>query len=72
MQKKQAKGLFINSSYRRPGILKTLRRGFRHSHEQAEGASRPPATPPEAASDPQAEEARLVESGGQARGAASR
>lgn len=36
MQKKRAKGLFINSSYRRTGLLKTLLRGFQHCQDQEE------------------------------------
>jgi hypothetical protein len=33
MQKKHTRGLFINSSYRRNGLLKTLLHGFQHGWE---------------------------------------
>ncbi|RJP34882.1 MAG: hypothetical protein C4536_01725 [Actinobacteria bacterium] len=41
MQKKPAQGLFINSSYRRAGLLKTLLHGFRHGRVQEEPRDRP-------------------------------
>ena len=54
MQKKHAKGLFINSSYRRTGLLKTLLQGFQHGgekekaqefpHEHCDGVLPPPRT----------------------------
>ncbi|MBN2025668.1 MAG: hypothetical protein JW854_02735 [Actinobacteria bacterium] len=36
MQKKPDDSLFINSSYRRAGLLKTLLQGFRHGRETDE------------------------------------
>ena len=34
MQKKETKDLFIDSSIKKSGILKTLLRGFRHRREE--------------------------------------
>jgi len=41
MQKKPANGLFINSSYKRTGLLKTLLHGFRHGREEQEAQESP-------------------------------
>lgn len=41
MQKKHANGLFINSSYQRTGLLKTLLHGFRHGREAQEAQELP-------------------------------
>lgn len=35
MQEKHTKGLFIDSSCRRVGLLKTLLHGLRHGHDEA-------------------------------------
>jgi hypothetical protein len=40
MQMKHTKGLFIDSSYRRVGLLKTLLKGFRSEREEKEAGGR--------------------------------
>lgn len=39
MQRKHTKGLFIDSAYRRAGLLKTLLQGFRREREVEDAAS---------------------------------
>jgi hypothetical protein len=41
MQKKHTQGLFINSSYLRSGLLKTLLQGFRHDQDEDQSAHEP-------------------------------
>jgi hypothetical protein len=41
MQKKHAQGLFINSSYLRSGLLKTLLQGFHHDQGEDQPAPEP-------------------------------
>ena len=38
---KHAKGIFIDSSYRRAGLLKTLLQGFRHDQDGKEASDKP-------------------------------
>ena len=54
MQEKHTKGIFIDSSCRRTGLLKTLLHGLRHSHDEEGCEEAPPGNVRPARFDPRA------------------